>query len=1756
MSHVKDEDVLVQNVFELRKRLQKTEQSLKKINSIEKGTHSLRRHSPDRDRPPPLRLEDLTPDHMSDWDAERTELLSARSTGSASIPLGASFMDYKRNAPTFSTPREGKRPNAPSVTSSMIDYENETLRKKLRVLREENSHLVSQNGTLLKELEKTGIQLQESSMQVRQLSNEVSLTRSMKPEYEEKIISLEAETEAQEKALRDAEERCELSQKELYETKKSLQYIHTDSHTTKQCLQKLQLECADLKRTVDEERKIRKRAENQRDDALQNAEVLQENLETYQRRSRDNIQKQHSTEDQLRDRLTQANSNLDDLRERLATSTKEREELRVNLAQANREREDFRVSLAESNTEREDLLENTMQLRSHVTDLEEELRRHRDSSESDKEDKSNLESQLTDLRNKFSKQSKHVDRLENDLKLLEDFHAENTELRVQLEQQDSIRLENTEIRQETIDLRSQNIELRTKVANQQEKLEKCQREIDDTHMQLQQLETLALRVQDERKTNNSSPLPTKAAGDSNIGDNYDINISPSKAKSTIADLKLKLAMKESEVQQLQASLQSRSTSGDRAQSQMDGLRSELISIVEKNRIGDRKMQELENIIQRIEAERTRQASQILELRGHLLDKEAQCESLEQRLTQKGVQLTEIQAEFGEKSTDMTSLERELRKKTTQILTLEHQLDEKVAEFTQHVTKLSELEEELSERTNELKKLQAESSERNHELIQATSMMSKMKELHSEQCQEYESSIDTLQKNLEEQTASRLALESQHRQTQQELLEKSLLFEKSKEKLESTEQELEAKTKNTSEALVSLEEQATVGANKIRSLETALTMCKDELKIYIDQLDDSKSRYDREMARKTEEISHLDKLLKDKHRECIDKDGQILELDRALQERLHMLQQSSGRIAELEDSQSELENQVSKLRQDLLKEKSASNEEINNLERKLHQACMDIEEKSSQLGTLSERIRDLESEKREMEDEKSEIACELDQMRKEGENKETKIESLELELREAKAYMEQRVDKLAEVEDLLHRSDADLKQKCQMVETMDIELRKAQTEIQQAGGQLEELHGVLTRTRSEIRNKDTIMQNMKDSLRQSSDEIHEKDHHIEEMEQALKDRQWELQQRAAQVTQLDMTIKEHRSDMEHQIVRLESALKKSNAELKQRSSQLADVDDKCQNFKNQLKDKTLELAHAEQNLRKLKIEAENKSAKIEELEHVISQHKSKGEELKEESREIGQQLRVAREEIQRKHQEITENRKLLSQSQNEQDRLARELDDAIVMSQNKDADNARLAEELGAAKAREVQADTRTAAEVRRLRNELDLLQHQHKQEIATLQQTYNDTMTLKDEEGSQYRVKVKHLEGQIENLHDELRHAQGEVMRLKNTLNVKKNDIDALNETIVIKEGEMARLEAKVSGYERATFGAMGSAKKTPQHNHNRSSSMKSLNNIMQQNIPTVGEILSRNSPNITHNATNPVMRRSSSTHDIYSHSYSPNSSFVLEDPRETFQSNKRSKDHDDRRTDSLRGHLFNQYRKKPYQSHSNDQEFSNGDMTDSSNISGVYALSSDTEDLETFQGMLQHVNKMYSKIPVPSRTRPLSGDTVQNTAISNGSSKSKKTPSQFSLSPMKAVHYEDNIVTQVSLENDTMAHDTLTEPGNELNTPGNETDEQDFQNGPSDNVLDFGYSESRNMGGQSVYREKNGHGLGHEVYISDDLQLGEASSSLKQQLQEQKAKFHAVREVQKQASLNPEQCLEDMQRKLQANERRRQKIQGSLQKT
>ncbi|XP_034299480.2 coiled-coil domain-containing protein 18 isoform X1 [Magallana gigas] len=1368
MEDYEPQELLMQNVQDIRKRLLDTERNLKKLSKIEKkGNYDdsdLESISTLNSLPVTERLvvtmDDLMRNpHHHDVSCDKDSIKS----GLATLPE-SSYAGFERIQHASSTP------NKPQQAFSRLDRHDRVQfmergsqqeSGEIRYLKEANKKLLQQNHKLLGEMERYSDELNAARSKVQELSTELDEYRQSVPDLEDRIVGLQAETDSQDKALREAEERYEKIERQNADYQLQI----------KQNKQEIE----DLQSDLNDERKKRKGAEVQRDEALQNFIDAQETLEDYQRKAKDKTRKLENNEDYLRD------------------------------------------SLGEANQEREDLLERISLLQAKLKSQNEEIRRLELLEHVELDSRRDLEKQNAELKSLLAKNTSKLSKLETESLTVESLKRENSRLQSQVD-------------------------------HQREQLSVCQQEIEESRTMLSQLEQLAQQVQNQNKSQNRGAsfndsgvysVSVRAVADSSKSQSHDmgsatfyrsagaeygaseqVSAASGGARAILQDLRMQLAMKDAEIQRLHSCLQSQEASSQTML--IESLRQELTSMLENKHQGAHKVQELEMLVSQYEADKSRLAGEIAELKREIGDKETQNTSFENRITQRNSQLIELQEQINHKCTEISNLEREVRKKSSQINQLEEQLDEKSIEFSNCVSRVKQLEHDVTFRDEEITRIQVELKEKQQGLQQLRTSTDRNQQLHQEQCKDYEKQIEILQKEMESKSSVYQENSSQLSHHRRELDEKNSQLKKLQKELDRTKEELEVQTQQSRFAIRQLETQAHEGTSQMKQLEMALLQCKEEIKTYLGALEESRDKYDRDIRHKEEmviiednpdiyttstwriyhvnkmerHIKQIQKALEEKYQENID-------LEKTVFEHQTMLQQSTTRIAELEDIQSELGKQVSKLEHQLLTQKAQSMTESQMTEKKLKQACEDLEHRTVTINKLTDALRELEVEKKNMNEEINMLEQQLQDEQEASDDKTKRMSKLEKDIRDLRVQLEQKIEIVNDYEDQIQKKTQDMDQQVQLVSDLDSEVKRLQVVQKQAMEQSEDTEMKLQKVIREDKAKEEMIEDMKDTLRKTQEELNEKRHEAYKLSEALEDRQRELQQRTMQVTELSNTVKEQHAEMKQRIMTLESSLKKYEMEIQERTKQIAELDDRLQQTQSELGEMTLQYQHADQLCKKQNLELQAKTAKLQELEKTVERQHMKMEEQKDENVEVTQELRLTREQLQQQHSEFMSTRRQLAQVNRENERLSRDVEEINMVKETRETDTARLEEELGATKAREVQAETRLKTEIRLRNEEMERVREEHQILVDELQRSISHISEDKERverDLEKKMIQIKELEihyqAQFDLLQKELENIQEEMI-------AKKQLASVANESLIIKDSEIARLRTKISGLER-----------------------------------------------------------------------------------------------------------------------------------------------------------------------------------------------------------------------------------------------------------------------------------------------------------------------------------------------------------------
>ena len=113
------------------------------------------------------------------------------------------------------------------------------------------------------------------------------------------------------------------------------------------------------------------------------------------------------------------------------------------------------------------------------------------------------------------------------------------------------------------------------------------------------------------------------------------------------------------------------------------------------------------------------------------------------------------------------------------------------------------------------------------------------------------------------------------------------------------QEVVSKVANHTQHLRSLQQKAEEGTNRVANLEAALMVCKEELTMYIDQLEESKDRHEYEMDRKNKEVRQsvitYPKAIFENCLQCRISERSFLDMRPRVYTRLHLISENVFRI---------------------------------------------------------------------------------------------------------------------------------------------------------------------------------------------------------------------------------------------------------------------------------------------------------------------------------------------------------------------------------------------------------------------------------------------------------------------------------------------------------------------------------------------------------------------------------------------------------------------------------------------------------------------------------------------------------------------------------------------------------------------------------------------------------------------------------------------------------------------------------------------
>ncbi|NWV82025.1 CCD18 protein, partial [Dasyornis broadbenti] len=368
--------------------------------------------------------------------------------------------------------------------------------------------------------------------------------------------------------------------------------------------------------------------------------------------------------------------------------------------------------------EKERLNEKCISYRKDLDILEEQLRQLKEENHNAKEEIKTLKVKSTEMTSMLSWSDQKIIKLETELS----------------EKEIVLKEKNTLIRE--------NEELRALTAQQDNHLKLCRQEIEDSREELNILEIiisqLSLSASEEFKWHHFKQQllssSAKEATSESCGES---------SKPLIADLSIKLAMNEAEIQKPCANLTictgaehlSNCHEGQ-GNSRLCDLETEPVKLI-RNPGERRTCQQLELISKQFEKVRQKFQKELEELHTKLTKADEENSALKTSMAQRTSQFQIIQEDLLKKASKTNSLERDIMKISSQLSALKKQLEEKTIAYSTAAERNAELEQELMGKNRCIHELERTISEEHEKISHA---FENEKLVHLEQHKEMEKEI--------------------------------------------------------------------------------------------------------------------------------------------------------------------------------------------------------------------------------------------------------------------------------------------------------------------------------------------------------------------------------------------------------------------------------------------------------------------------------------------------------------------------------------------------------------------------------------------------------------------------------------------------------------------------------------------------------------------------------------------------------------------------------------------------------------------------------------------------------------------------------------------------------------------------------------------------------------------------------------------------------------------------------------------------------
>uniref|UniRef100_A0A8C6VDT4 Coiled-coil domain containing 18 n=1 Tax=Naja naja TaxID=35670 RepID=A0A8C6VDT4_NAJNA len=924
-----------------------------------------------------------------------------------------------------------------------MEEENELLRDKLNVVRENNASLISQNHKLMNEIETIKFELNQARAQLRMLSN--------------------------------TEDKLEESQKMLME---------------KECdLQKLKEDYRKMKHDLIGWSKQGKRTEQQRNEALYNAEELTRTFKQYKEKITNKLEKVQ-VEEQI-------------LEKKLINCVNEKEKLITQCNAYKSEFENVKAQLRLLTEENCTAIQNLKTMEAKMSEVEFLLKHSQQKNQI-------LENKLQEQKAGLQEKNAIIN--------------ENEDLKALIAQQkNQLNLHRQEIQHSKIELKTlENVIFQLTQSSSKEKLQTeyvtcklgqdCSE--DDEGQELNGLETEPVKLSgnqcEQLELISKQFEKEKQILNRNL---EELHIKLEKSEEESAILKNNIAQRTNQFQAIQEELLEKAAKSCRLEREVTR-KSSQFSILEKqleektfayvtalarNTELEQELMAMNSQLQSMERNITEEQdhfSTILE-ETKLINHEQQKE-MENQIDLLQSQLETKNQQFLEQEKTMNIFQQDVLCKQHQLESLDRLLIEsKEVEMKKQRTKkdeaLKKLQDQLADETIKVKHLQKALESCKQDIALYLEHLEENKVLFEKQLEKKSEEVNMLQKeikhkndNLQSTSDQNLALQQSLQQQQQmlhqetirnsELDDSQVYLQKQVSKLEQELQKqkdmLEEELRRTNERLHLATEENHVKRQKIAELTATIRQIKQEMDQCKDDLIDMEK-----------ELVHL-------RRDGHSKATQLSQLEITLQQRISEFNKKTHQVKELEDK--------------LLISETQQKDSI----QKIESLEIDLKNTTGELKTTLRQLQDLQDTLQD-----AQISLE---------EKYTTIHDLTDELRECKDELEEKKQELLDMEKVLKERNWDLKQRAAQVTQLDMSIREYRGEMEQ---KIITLQGSLEKAELQIKDYNKQIESLASKVQCSKEELQEQEYNILQQDQEINHLRKENEQKQQRITDTEKKLKD-------------------------------------------------------------------------------------------------------------------------------------------------------------------------------------------------------------------------------------------------------------------------------------------------------------------------------------------------------------------------------------------------------------------------------------------------------------------------------------------------------------------------------------------------------------------------------------------------------------------------------------------------------